>query len=172
MRMRDRLFLLSLFLGAALTSSAQNWPSYRGPGDQGHAESANLPVEWSESKNVAWKTPIAGKAWSSPVVWGDRVWVTNADPEGRHLSVVCVDKNSGKKLYDKELCKVEKPQFCHDFNSYASPSPVLEEGLVYLTFGSPYTACLKAENGEVVWERKDFVCDHFRGAGSSPFLYR
>ncbi len=174
--MRDGfLTSLALFFSALTTlnaAEAENWPGFRGPGGQGHADSRNLPVDWSEEKNIAWKTPIEGKAWSSPVVWGDRIWVTNADPKGQHLSVLCIDKKTGKKLYEKELCTIEKPQFCHAFNSYASPTPALEEGLVYLTFGAPYTACLKADSGEVVWERKDFVCDHFRGAGSSPILYK
>lgn len=161
-----------LAASAGFALAADNWPVYRGPGDEGHAGSSHLPVEWSETKNVAWKTPIEGKAWSSPVVWGDRIWVTNADADGHRRSVVCVDKNTGEKLYDRLLCEIENPQFCHAFNSYASPTPVLEEGLVYLTFGAPYTACLRAEDGEPIWERKDFECDHFRGAGSSPIIYK
>lgn len=132
----------------------------------------DVPTEWSEEKNIAWKVAIEGRAWSSPVVWGERVWVTNANPEGTKLSLVCLERATGEKLYDKVLCTVEEPQFCHAFNSYASPTPVLEEGRVYLTFGSPYTACLEAGTGEPIWVRKDFVCDHFRGAGSSPILYK
>jgi len=166
------LTLLPALLASALAWSAENWDQFRGPGEQGLSGSGNLPTEWSEEKNVAWRTPLEGKAWSSPVVWENRIWITNANPKGTELSVVCLDKASGKVLYDKLLWKVEKPQFCHAFNSYASPTPVLEDGLVYITFGSPYTACLKALDGEVVWKRTDFVCDHFRGAGSSPILYR
>ena len=149
-----------------------NWTNYRGPGDEGHAFDANLPTEWSEDKNIAWKIPTKGKAWSSPVIWGDRLWFTDAPPEGTRLSVHCVDKNTGKKVYDKKLHTVVAPQYCHPFNSYASPSPVLEEGRVYVSFGSPYTGCLDMETGDVIWERKDFVCNHFRGAGSSPFIYQ
>lgn len=164
-------FTFSLLTGLS-TLAAENWTGFRGPGAQGHAEARNLPTEWSEQENIAWKTPLEGRAWSSPVVWGDRIWVTNANPKGTSLSLVCLDKKTGDKLYDKELCVVKDPQFCHAFNSYASPTPVLEDGLVYLTFGSPYTACLKANSGNVVWERRDFVCDHFRGAGSSPIIYK
>ena len=166
------LTLLPSLLASGVAWSAENWDQFRGPGEQGLSGSGDLPTEWSEEKNVAWKTPLEGKAWSSPVVWANRIWVTNANPKGTELSVVCLDKASGKVLYDKLLWKVEKPQFCHAFNSYASPTPVLEDGLVYISFGSPYTACLKALDGEVVWKRTDFVCDHFRGAGSSPILYR
>jgi outer membrane protein assembly factor BamB len=66
---------------------------------------------------------------------------------------------------------VAKPQYCIPFNSYASPSPVIEEGRVYVSFGSPYIACLDSKTGDVIWERTDFVCNHYRAAGSSPFLY-
>lgn len=173
MRSRDRLFTLSILAFTAWSASAaDNWPEFRGPGGQGHADSGNLPVEWSESENIAWKTAIEGKAWSSPVVWGDRIWVTNANEEGTKLSVVCLDKQDGSKIYDRELCTVKEPQFCHDFNSYASPTPALEDGFVYLSFGSPYTACIEQSTGKVIWERKDFVCNHFRGAGSSPIIYQ
>ena len=79
---------------------------------------------------------------------------------------------TGKKIYDVRLHTVVAPQYCHPFNSYASPSPVLEEGRVYVSFGSPYTGCIDMEKGDVIWERKDFVCNHFRGPGSSPFIYK
>jgi outer membrane protein assembly factor BamB len=149
-----------------------NWPSFRGPTDQGHSDAARLPVRWSERENVVWKTPIAGKAWSSPVVWGDRIWLTSATDDGTQLSVLSVDKASGKIVLEKRVRYVSGPQYCHPFNSYASPSPVVEEGRVYVSFGAPYNACLDAATGAVVWERTDFVCNHFRGAGSSPILYK
>jgi len=168
-------FALVLCLGAAVAGpapGAEDWPGYRGPTDQGHCDSAKLPVRWSERENVVWKTPIPGKAWSSPVIWGDRIWLSTASEDGTQLSVLCVDRNSGKVLLQRQLRHVPAPQYCIPFNSYASPSPVLEEGRVYVSFGSPYNACLDSESGKVLWERTDFVCNHFRGAGSSPFLYK
>jgi outer membrane protein assembly factor BamB len=72
---------------------------------------------------------------------------------------------------DLKLFDVADPQFAHKFNSYASPTPIIEPGRVYVTFGSPGTACLDTESGEVLWERRDFECNHFRGAGSSPILH-
>ena len=163
--------LLTLFATAPRVAAIENWTSYRGPTDQGRADDAKLPLNWGEGENVAWKTPIDGKAWSSPVIWGDRIFLTNAPPEGSRLSIICLDKHSGKILYDKRLHFVPLPQYCHPFNSYASPSPVVEDGRVYVSFGSTYNACLDSETGEVVWERTDFVCNHFRGAGSSPLVY-
>lgn len=165
----------ALCLSAALVRAAgagEHWTSFRGPGDQGHADATNLPTRWSERQNVAWKTPLAGKAWSSPVIWGDRIWLTNAFEDGRELFVLCVDKRSGKVLLDKRLHSVAEPQFCIPFNSYASPSPVIEPGRVYVSFGSPYNACLDSATGQVIWQRTDFVCNHFRGAGSSPMIFQ
>lgn len=152
--------------------AAEHWTSFRGPTDQGHADSARLPARWSERENVVWKTPLAGKAWSSPVIWGDRIWLTNATPDGKQLSVLCLDKNTGKILLDRRLYQVAEPQDNVPFNSYASPSPVIEEGRVYVSFGSPYNACLDSRTGEPLWQRTDLVCNHYRGPGSSPLLYR
>ena len=174
-----RTIFVSLLASVLLTiptggtaRAGENWTSYRGPTDQGHAPEADLPIRWSEDENVVWKTPIFGKAWSSPVIWEDRIWLTSAPEDGTQLLVFCVDKNSGKILLRKRLHSVAGPQYCHPFNSYASPSPTIEEGRLYVSFGSPYNACLDSTTGEVIWERKDFVCNHFRAAGSSPFIYK
>src|SRR5258708_33418358 len=169
------MFFRSLFVSfvAFATSllAADNWPQFRGPDGDGRSDATGLPVTFGENDHVKWKTPIHGKGWSSPAIWGPQIWLTTATPDGRELSVVCVDKESGKILHDKIIFHVEDPQFCHDFNSYASPTPVVEEGRVYVTFGSPGTACLDTRDGRVLWERRDCVCNHYRGAGSSPILF-
>lgn len=120
---------------------------------------------------MKWKTPIHGRAWSSPVILGNQVWLTTATEDGRELFAICVDRDSGKIVHDLKLFEVEKPQFAHKFNTYGSPTPVIEQGRVYITFGSPGTACLDTGNGKVLWQRRDIVCNHFRGAGSSPILF-
>lgn len=165
-----RLLLLA-FLAASLHAET-NWPQFRGPTGDGHSDAKNLPVTFSETEHVKWKTDIHGKAWSSPVIWGNQIWLTTANETGTELSVLCVDKDSGKILRDQMLFRVNEPQFCHKFNSYASPTPAIEEGRVYVTFGSPGTACLDTPTGKVLWERRDFECNHFRGAGSSPILWK
>lgn len=129
-------------------------------------------MAWSETNNVKWKTPIEGKAWSCPVVDGKQVWITTATPDGKKLSVLQIDRDSGKIEKNLLLFEVDAPQFCHAFNSYASPTPVIQDGRIYVTFGSPGTACLDMKSGKKIWERRDFVCNHFRGAGSSPILYK
>jgi outer membrane protein assembly factor BamB len=82
-----------------------------------------------------------------------------------------VDRETGQVLHNLKLITVENPQFAHKFNTYGSPTPVLEEGRVYVTFGSPGTVCLDTSTGRTIWERRDFVCNHYRGAGSSPILH-
>lgn len=149
-----------------------NWPQFRGTTGQSVSDATGLPWKWSEKQNVAWKTAIHGKAWSSPVVWDDQVWLTTATEDGKHLSVLCVDKNSGKILRDLKLFDVSTPQYAHPFNSYASPTPAIEEGRIYVSFGSPGIACLDTTTAKVLWERRDFVCNHWRGAGSSPLIFK
>jgi outer membrane protein assembly factor BamB len=160
-------------LMAAVSALAEdiNWPQFRGPRGDGISTSTGLPLQWSDSENVKWKTPIAGRAWSSPVIWGPQVWLSTATENGRELSAVCVDRDTGKVVRNLKLFDVEKPQFAHKFNTYASPTPVLEAGRIYISFGSPGIACLDTATGHVLWERRDFVCNHYRGAGSSPILH-
>lgn len=166
-------FLILAFSALVLwTTAAENWPDYRGPSEQGLTpEGTKLPLTWSESENVTWKRELKGKAWSSPVIWGDQIWLTNADEGGTRLHAVCVDKATGKIIHNKKVRTVAGPQYCHPFNSYGSPSPVIEEGRVYISFGAPWTGCIDTKTGEVIWERYDLKCNHFRGPGSSPYLH-
>ena len=160
--------LLSISLSVA---AQENWPQFRGPSGNGHADGSGLPLKWNEETNIKWKSAIHGKGWSSPVIWGKQIWLTTATVDGRKLSVLCLDRDSGRVLLDKKLFDVAEPQFCHKFNSYASPTPVIEAGRVYITFGSPGIACIDTKTLKTLWTRRDFVCDHFRGAGSSPILF-
>lgn len=171
--MRLLLIFSLMLLGSPLLACAgeENWPEFRGPHQNGHADGEGYPTEWSEQKNVAWKLPIEGRAWSSPVIWGQQVWLTNATEDGTKLSALVVDKDSGKVLQDLTLFEVAKPQFCHKFNSYASPTPLIEAGRVYLSWGSSGIACLDTATCQPVWTRRDLECDHFRGAGASPIVF-
>lgn len=165
--------LATLLLFSSLFFAADDvWPQFRGPEGNGHALARDLPLTWSEKQNVIWKTPIHDRGWSSPVIYGNQIWLTTATKDGRELYVLCVDRNNGRILLDKKLFEVATPQYAHPFNSYASPTPVIEAGRVYVTFGSPGTACLDTRTFKVLWERRDFECNHFRGAGSSPVLFR
>ncbi|XZE35117.1 PQQ-binding-like beta-propeller repeat protein [Pirellulaceae bacterium SH501] len=149
------------------------WPQYRGPHGDGHAaKDAKPPTQWGEDKNLAWKHELPGKAWSSPVVWENRVWLTNATEDGHSMSVHCLDLENGKVVWERVLFQNESVQKdFHVFNSYASPTPVVDGKHLFVSFGAYGTACLDKETGTSVWERRDLPCNHYRGAGSSPILF-
>ena len=158
-------------LAVAKLYAGNGWPDYRGPSHDGHSDAKGLPLQWNDSKNVVWKTRIHGRGWSSPVVADGEVWMTTATPDGKKLSGLCVNAKTGKVSWDNQLFSIPKPQFAHRFNSYASPSPLIDGDKVYLSWGSPGTACVERKTKKVVWKRSDLVCDHFRGAGSSPLIF-
>jgi len=169
-----RLVVATLIALAAVSlgPAGEHWNQFRGPNENGHAPADKLPLKWSEKENVTWKTAIDGKAWSSPVVWGDQIWLSNATPDGKQLSAVCVDASSGRIVHNIVVFNIAEPMFCIDYNSYASPTPVVEEGRLWVHFGSAGTACLDTTNGNVLWKRQDLPCDHLRAPGSSPITFR
>ncbi len=149
----------------------ESWPEFRGPTGDGRVD-AEIPLEWSETRNVAWKTPIHGRGWSTPVVLGRQVWLTTATEDGKAMSVLCIDRDTGKVLHDRVLFRNEKPRpLGNPVNCYASPSPAIERGRVHVTFGSYGTACLDTRTFETIWERRDLPCNHFRGPASSAVLF-
>lgn len=152
-------------------SRAKNWNQFRGPRADGVSDAKNVPVEFGESKNVAWKTAIHGRGWSSPVVWGDQIWVATADEDGEKMYAVCVDAKSGKIVHDLLVFENEKVYFRHPTNSYASCTPYIEERRLYVHFGRYGTACLDTNTGKKLWERRDFESDDFRGPASSPIVF-
>ena len=166
---RSLCFILAVFISSSVYGD-EHWPQFRGPSGDGKAIEAKLPSEVTE-KDVAWKVEIEGKGWSSPVVWGNQVWLTSATEDGTEMSVICVDQDSGDILFNRVLVENDQPAFCHPMNSYASPTPVIEEGRVYVHFGSYLTACLDTKTFETIWERRDLECDHHRGPASSPILF-
>jgi outer membrane protein assembly factor BamB len=168
--MRFVAFFATCILTASL-ALADNWPEFRGPDGDGHGVAKNLPAKFGDNENITWKTPIQGKAWSSPVVWGEQIWMTTATEDGTSLSAVRVDLKSGKITHNRRVFFVNKPQYINPFNSYGSPTPVIEEGRVYVHFGAHGTAAIDTTDGKVLWTRQDLPCDHFRGPGSSPILF-
>lgn len=160
-------FLLSACL-CGNASAAEGWLAFRGTGGQGHAErGARPPVELNAETRV-WKTFIPGTGWSSPVVEGRQVWLTTSLSRGRSLRVICVDVVSGEILHDIELFRVPDPERIHDDNSYASPTPVLDDETVCVTFGTFGSAGIDRASGRVLWKREDLKIEHQGGPGSSP----
>jgi outer membrane protein assembly factor BamB len=182
----------AIFAHAALTLGADAtgpWPQFRGPTGQGIADAAALPVHWSETEGVKWKTALPGRAWSSPVIANGHIWVTTAeeretgenaeDPKGGQpartaaevkLSAIRIDLASGEADPPIELFTVAKPPAIHGLNSFASPTPVIADGRVVCHFGTMGTACVDAESGAVLWRRK-FEINHIVGPGSSPVVH-
>ena len=167
-----KLPILLLTLSLPLMRAAENWPQFRGPDGTGHSDARGLPLRWSETGSVIWKTAIHDRGWSSPVIYGKQIWLTSANKDGRELFVLCIDRDTGKVIRDWKLLDIAQPQYVHPFNTPASPTPVIEEGRIYITFGAAGTACIDTRTFRVLWERRDIECNHFRGAGSSPILFR
>ncbi len=170
--------LLLCAAAGAYGEAAQGWPEFRGPWANGWAsrpgtpESTGLPLTWSETENITWKTAIPHQGWSTPVVLEGRVWLTTATPEGNDFFVLGLDAKTGAVLTERKLFHCDTPEpLGNNINCYASPSPVAEPGRVYVHFGSYGTACLDAATGNTLWERTDLPCRHYRGPGSSLFLY-
>jgi outer membrane protein assembly factor BamB len=155
------LLLLALF---------EDWPQFRGPGGQGHSREKGLPIEWSETDNVKWKTALPGRGWSSPSIQGETIWLTTATEEGRSLRLLSIDRATGKIRKDVEIFHLEGEIPVHDKNSRASPTPIVEGDRVYVHFGSYGTACVRT-NGEMIWRTK-LEYYHRHGPGGSPALYK
>ncbi|TWT49368.1 Outer membrane protein assembly factor BamB precursor [Rubripirellula amarantea] len=162
------LALISLALFSVC--HAEPWPQFRGPHGNGIAAHSVLPAKLDQS-TVKWETAIPGKGWSSPVVWDKLIWLTTAAEDGTTMSVIAVDRSTGKVVRDILLLENEEPRFCHPTNSYASCTPVVTSDRVYVHFGSYLTACLDSTTGKELWRRTDVECDHFRGPASSPILH-
>lgn len=151
-------------------AAAEDWPEFRGPTGQGISTERNLPVEWSSTKNVAWKQPVPGSGWSSPVVVGRRVYLTTAVPggDGQSLRALCLDAANGKILWNTGL--FTKPVGkAHAKNSQASPTPVVSGGRLYVHFGPQGTACLDLD-GKTLWRNDSLEYPPVHGNGGSPAL--
>jgi outer membrane protein assembly factor BamB len=172
-----RLTLIGWLLLFSPLARGADWPEFRGPFGNGHAAAddampAGLPLHWSETENVKWKTPIANSGWSTPVIMGGQVWLTAASEEGHDFFVVCLNAQNGQVRFQEKLFHADKPKpLGNNVNGYASPSPVIEPGRVYVHFGSYGTACLDTVSGKTIWRRSDLPCRHYRGPGSSPILF-
>lgn len=170
--------LPATFVLTATTCFSGDWPEFRGASAQGQSDAKNLPVIWSPTSHVAWKTSVAGVGWSSPVVVGDRVYLTSAvslsgkeEPTAdRSLRALALDAVTGKSIWDVELFQARTPR-AHRKNSHASPTPVYEDGKLYVHFGHLGTACLNAATGQANWATQAYAYSPVHGNGSSPVLF-
>lgn len=174
---RWRFFICLLPLLASIAQA--DWPDFRGPWGNGHVAAPGdtnhigLPVRWSETENVKWKTAILHTGWSTPVILGKQIWLTTATMDGHDFFAICVDADTGKIIFNERLFHCDTPEpLGNKVNCYASPSPVIEPGRVYVNFGSYGTACIDTGNFKTIWKRNDLPCRHYRGPGSSLVLFK
>lgn len=193
--MRIANWVLGSALGIALSggfNTFADWPQFRGPDGNNHASLSKLPDRWNLPTDLAWKTPLPGKGWSSPVTSQGKVWVTTAktsEPDPQDLvrkaekslatdKVIAgdvelwaygIDLVSGEKIHEVRLASLDQVDPIHSLNSYASPTPAIANGKVVCHFGRYGTWCLDAARGTVLWNVQ-YVIDHSVGPGSSPII--
>lgn len=150
---------LSLYLIAsalAINVRAENWPGWRGPRGDGSSTEQNIPTRWSETENLAWKVPVPGTGHSSPIVWGDRIFLTTCIEEEQRRELLCIDRTSGRTLWSKTVLQspLEKK---HVLNSFASSTPATDGELVYVTFlAAERSDTNEATPGDMVVAAYDF----------------
>jgi outer membrane protein assembly factor BamB len=166
------LALLLMLSPGGVSAQTEDWPEFRGPTAQGHSSERGLPFEWSESRNVIWKTRIPGRGWSSPVVAGGLVWMTTTTEESgrKSLRALAFEVESGREVVNVEVFGFRNRALTNPKNSHASPTPIVDGDRVYVHFGAEGTAAL-ATSGEIVWKtRLSYQSQH--GNGGSPVLYQ
>ncbi|HEY7448788.1 MAG TPA: PQQ-binding-like beta-propeller repeat protein [Vicinamibacterales bacterium] len=163
--------VLAFLVSLSVQTAGQDWPEFRGPTGQGHSPERDLPLEWSESQNIVWKTAVAGRGWSSPVVAGGRIWLTTATNErgAASLRALAFDIESGREVVNAEVFRIGGARLTNVKNSHASPTPIIDGDRVYVHFGALGTAALTT-SGEIVWKtRLPYESQH--GNGGSPALH-
>ncbi|HEX5106002.1 MAG TPA: PQQ-binding-like beta-propeller repeat protein, partial [Pirellulaceae bacterium] len=168
---------LAVLVFTSPPANTADWPQFRGPAGDGRATAKNLPTEWNETTNVAWKTEIPGRGWSSPSLYQNRLHLTTAVPLAAEsgngplsLRAICVDASSGRILWNEPVFEepADAPKI-HSKNSHASPTPLVEDGRVYVHFGHQGTACLDLA-GKVLWKNDRLKYPPVHGNGGSPVL--
>lgn len=168
--MKRMAALLTVAISAAV-ATADNWPAWRGPTGQGYCEEKGLPLTWSETENVKWKTPLEVQGNSTPVIWGDKIFLTQANKGGALRSLLCFARADGKVLWQKDIAYADKERNW-DQNWYGNASPATDGERVVVSFGSAGMYCFDFAGNEL-WQRTDLgKWDHQFGNGSSPILYR
>jgi outer membrane protein assembly factor BamB len=166
------LLALAIAAGCAAAAHADNWPMWRGPTGQGFSTEKNLPLKWGgkEQTNVKWKVPLADPGNSTPVVWNDHIFVTQATKGGGTRSLICFARADGKVRWQKDVTYSEKERNWNE-TWYANASPATDGERVVVTYGSAGMYCYDFD-GKELWKRTDLgKWDHPFGSGASPVLY-
>lgn len=146
------------------------WPRWRGPSGQGVVEDGGYPDRWSDTVNVLWKRPVPGRGHSSPVVWGDRIFLTTSRNGGRRVSILCFRRSDGALLWQADAPNGPAERH-HGKNSPASATVTTDGERVYASFGSRGMLAVDFD-GDIVWHRDLGRIDNYHGPAGSPLLYR
>ena len=165
--MRIRHLLVLLMLGVSPVQG-ENWSRFRGPNGQGISSETDLPVRWTSDDNVLWKTPIPGSGWSSPIVFGQHIFLTTATEEGAVCRVICVDRANGQVRWNREVHR-QVPGSKRQQNSYATPTPVTDGERVYAVFYDGTVVAVDYD-GDLAWKNSDVDFYSLHGLGASPLL--
>jgi len=166
---RTARFSVSIILLIAVGVQAGNWPAWHGPNGSGVTPETDLPVRWSATENVRWKVALPDRGNSSPIVWRDRVFITQAIEKENRLTVLCLNRATGKVLWQSGITYSEKDP-THETNPYGSASPVTDGERVIAWFGSAGVYCYDM-NGKELWRRDLGKQTHQWGYAASPIIY-
>jgi len=174
---RHPLLLIAVLGAFAGLAAGADWPQFRGPTGQGLVPNGRLPVEWGRTRNIAWKRAIPGAGWSSPVVAGGRVYLTTSlSVQGRptgdqSLRALALDAKTGELLWDREVFLQSGVSAARisGKSSHANPTPVVDDGRLFVHFGHQGTACLDLA-GNLLWRNTSLTYEPVHGNGGSPAL--
>ena len=167
------MLLTPLAAFSAMAAELGDWPQFRGPNSDGHVKNVVSPLEWSDSKSVAWKIAIPGLGWSSPALAQGKVFLTTAVPNdgGLSLRALALDAKTGKIVWEREVRAIAKAPKIHSKNSHASPTPVVRDGSVFVHFGALGMASLAAADGSIQWTNFELDYPPVHGSGGSPVFH-
>ncbi|MBA4066414.1 MAG: serine/threonine protein kinase [Isosphaera sp.] len=161
---------LALTLALTLPTAAEDWPAWRGPTGQGHSAEKDPPVKWSATENVRWKVALPDAGNSTPVVWGDKIFLTQATEKGKKRSLWCLARKDGAKLWEKTVT-FDGKETIHQTNTYCAASPATDGERVVVSHGSAGLYCYDFA-GKELWKKEYGPCDHIWGSASSPVIHK
>ena len=153
-----------------LVNSAENWPQFRGPTGLNISIEKNLPLHWTNDSNILWRVEIPGESWSSPIIWGDRVFLTTATENGQSCRILALNRKTGELQWNNEVFR-QVPRRKEGRNSYATPTPATDGKRIYACFGDGSFAALDFD-GKLAWTNQNYSFYGQHGLGSSPILHQ
>lgn len=165
-----RYALLPLLLLGPSAVHAENWPAWRGPTGLGISSEKELPTKWSATDNVKWKIALPDEGNSTPIVWGDKIFLTQATEKGKKRALWCLDRKDGTKLWEKTV-EYDGQEPKHQTNTYCASSPVTDGERIVVWHGSAGVFCYDF-TGKESWRRELGPCRHIWGPAASPVIYK